>query len=92
VIAGIEDFGQLMPVWSCDPEISLPVKLSLIKLAQRYKEFAVDATLILQSYFPMALPAETGFIEFNSILHTWIRDTHQTCVGFFYHADYPLIV
>jgi hypothetical protein len=39
--------------------------MRILKLAHRYKEFAADATLILQSYFTMPLPAETGFIEFK---------------------------
>jgi hypothetical protein len=37
--------------------------MRLLKLAQRYKEFATDASLILQSQFMMPLPSETGFIE-----------------------------
>jgi hypothetical protein len=39
--------------------------MRLSKLAHRYKELAAEATLVLQSYFTMPLPAENWFIEFK---------------------------
>jgi hypothetical protein len=45
--------------------------MRLLKLAHQYKEFAADVTLILQSYFTMPLPAETGFIEYKG----WVTGT-----------------
>jgi hypothetical protein len=37
--------------------------MRLLKLAHQYKEFAAGAALILQSYFMMPLPTETGFYQ-----------------------------
>jgi hypothetical protein len=39
--------------------------MGFLKLPQQYKEFAADATLILQSQFLQSLNAETGFLDFR---------------------------
>jgi hypothetical protein len=54
--------------------------MRLLKLAHRYKKFAVDAILFLQSYFTMPLPAETGFIKFKGWCLFKFEKKHQLII------------